>query len=136
MDLQQIIKPFGLLHIELIERPLQPHAMPVKINQLAAQNTRHLIDAIGHQERPVKDRHLGFILGQVVSIQINCAHIFHPHSSAAGGCTPASSNLSGVSRSSPKSSGPSKSVTAAPCATSVAGAIARLDPIMQPTMMS
>ena len=65
-------------HVQLGKGPVQTGGMTVKVDQLAVQHAGHLIDAIGHQESPVKDRHFGLIFRQIFSIDIDCAHASPP----------------------------------------------------------
>ena len=47
--------------------------MALEVDQLAVEDTCHLVDAIGKEKPAVKDRNPRLFLGQVVSIDLNSA---------------------------------------------------------------
>src|SRR5438552_1127347 len=66
---------FGLAarprHADLFQRSIQPFEMRLIVDELAMDNRRHFIDAIGKQKAAIEDRHLSLILGNIVSIHID-----------------------------------------------------------------
>ena len=50
VDVQQIVERVRFLHLKFVQRPFEAFGMARKVDQLAAQNRRHLIDAISHQK--------------------------------------------------------------------------------------
>jgi hypothetical protein len=68
VDLQQVVFADRVAHTQFGQGPLQADRVPVKVDQFAVQNGRHLIDPVSHQETPIKDRDFGLMLGQVIAV--------------------------------------------------------------------
>jgi hypothetical protein len=67
-------------HLDLLERALEPFHMRVIVDELAADDCRHLIDAIGEEKATIEDRHLPLVFRHIASIHIDdAAHQFFPH---------------------------------------------------------
>src|SRR5690606_31754378 len=105
VDRQKLVLGDRAGHVQLAQTALQPGEMAVEVQELAAEDGGHLIDAIGHEKAPVEDRDGGFGFGKILPVHIDGAAHAYPQSAAVGGWMPASSKTSGVSRSSARSSG-------------------------------
>ena len=106
-----------------------------EVDEPAVEHARHLVDAVGEQEAAVEDADLRLLLrARSRRSRRRCGSSSPPEL----GRRRMHARLVVDERMrrgrAPAAAAPSRSVTAAPCATSTAGAMARLEPTMQPTM--